>query len=398
MLSFENCLAEPLDDYGLSDSSLETELDRFRNQAGFVSLDQVRAYLNLGEISEFEPLMDAYSDWVLSDLGIVIKKKTTSWNQIPDWTGEIHSAIVSESYKYMKARKRGNDMDAFRIGRKMRDIRDAILPYCESENHLRETQALYVTLTVDPRMTDGDLAPAWRHVGRWFNDFKSRIAKTFGTTLAEDKNGEFVARFYPCRIRTVRSWEAHESGQPHVHAILCFEDFKFGIFQDAKFRWRAKQKDRFQDAWPYGFVDVVALTPGTVERELENVLWYVSKSLSSMDYRLVRGWPRKRLLTQSILWYLGARSFSISKSLTERPARDLIMPTSIIQNRLDGRGFETEVISWEFVGLIPRSATELARDDWEKEYSEPPDWAKRFLEPQSSQRKRYGRAHPAWGA
>ena len=150
-------------------------------------------------------------------------------------------------------------------------------------------------------------------------------------------------------------------------------------------RWRIKYKDRFEDAWPYGFVDVLAITPGTLEKELTNVLWYVSKNLSCMDYRLVRSWPKKRRLTQSILWYLGARSFSISRNLTKPPGDDLIKRTSIIQNRLDGTGFEIELFSWEFLGLVHRKATELHRDDWGKEYSEPPDWLDRCWKPYSHQ-------------
>jgi hypothetical protein len=268
----------------------------------------------------------------------------------------------------------------------MRNIRDNIIPFCESsdpEHPLKNTRTLYVTLTVDPSLTDGDLRSAWEHIGRWFNDFKSRLSKTFGTVLAEVKNGEFVESHQACKIHVLRSWEAHESGWPHVHAVMCFEDFSFGIFKDTQFRWRAKLKDRIQDAWPYGFVDVLAITPGTLEKELTNVLWYVTKNLSAMDYRLVHSWPRKRRLTQSILWYLRARSFSVSRSLTKPPGDDLIKPTSIIQNQLDGEGFETELVSWEFLGLIHRKHTELHRDDWEMEYSEPPPWLDRCWKPYS---------------
>jgi len=408
-----------------------SQLDRFRDQhSGYVSLGLVRTYLDLQDPFELGPLMDSYSEWLLDDLGLVFKKTTMKWDQTPNWTGEPHFTST-DSFRYSKARKRGNDMDAYRIRHRMKQLRDGILPYCESEDHLKNTRALYVTLTVDPRMTGGDLESAWLHVGRWFNDFRSRLAKTFGTTIAEDRDGEFVSRFCPCRIHLVRSWEAHSEGPhlgwPHVHAVLCFEDFKFGIFQDAKFRWRAKAKkyldeegkerDRFQDAWPYGFADVVAMTPGTLERELDNVLWYVAKNLSSQDYRLVRSWPQKKRLTQSILWYLGSRSFSVSRRLLEKPPdaepADLIQRTSITQNRLDGEGFTTEANWWTFLGLIPRTATELGREDWEKEYAEPPDWVLRWLEPLSSQfesslppvgpgmvrrlrSKIYG-YHPPWG-
>ena len=322
-------------------------------------------------------LVELYSEWVLHDVGVVVEETRESWHIGTDWT-------TVKTVKYSKARKRGNDMDAFRVSRKTRALKDAIMPYCQSENHLRETRALYVTLTLDPMLLDGDIELEWLHLGHCLNDFKSRLAKTFGSIFAYvDKKGEYACRAVPCKIHVLRSWEAHESGLPHVHAVLCFEDFNFAMFQDAKFRWRTKHKDKIEDAWPYGFIDVVALTPGTAERELQNVLWYVSKNLSSMDYRLVRSWPKKRLLTQSILWYLRGRAFSISRSLA---AHDLIKRISITQNRLEGGGFEIEVLSYKFLGLVRRSATELHRDDWAKTYSEPPDWLDDVWKPRSYQR------------
>jgi hypothetical protein len=369
-------VAEPLDGYGLHDPALELALARYKSESGDVRLKDVQGALELNLEEHREILGELYKEWLLDDVGIVVEETKKTWRIGTDWT-------TVKVLKYSKARKRGNDMDAFRISRKTRALKDAIIPYCESENHLKETRALYVTLTVDPRMTDGDLESAWRHVGRWFNDFKSRLAKTFGSIYAYvDKKGEYACRAIPCKIHVLRSWEAHESGWPHVHAVLCFEDFNFAMFQDAKFRWRAKQKDKIAEAWPYGFVDVVALTPGTAERELENVLWYVSKNLSSMDYRLVHSWPKKRILTQSILWYLRARAFSISKHLA---SRDLTKRVSITQNDLEGGGFEIEVLSYKFLGLVRRSRTELHRDDWAKTYAEPPDWLDDVWKPHSFQ-------------
>lgn len=373
-------LAEPLEDYGLSDLSLEHELVRFKNEDGYVRLGLVRENLDLGSAADLDLLTRVYPEWVLDDLGILMKKTRKSWTASSDWS-------TKETFEFTKARKRGNDMDAFRIDRRMRNIRDNLMPYCQSsdpEKSLRTTRLVYVTLTDDQTtLMDGNRELAWRTLGPRFNNFKSRLAKTFGTTLAEVKNGEFVESQHPCKIHVIRSWESHESGMPHVHALMAFEDFNFKMFQDDKFRWRIKYKDRFEDAWPYGFVDVLAITPGTLEKELTNVLWYVTKNLSDMDYRLVRSWPRKRLLTQSILWFLGARSFSVSRSLTKSPGDDLIKPTSIIQNQLDGEGFETELVSWEFLGLIHRKHTELHRDDWEMEYSEPPPWLDRCWKPYS---------------
>jgi hypothetical protein len=378
-------LLEPLETFGLWDPSLECEISQFKTEDGDIRLRDVQGKLNLNLSHDQELLMELYSRWVLEDVGIVVEETREKWQTGNDWMTVVR-------HRYSKARKRGNDMDAYRVSRKMRDIRDAILPYCQTEHHLKTTRAVYITLTVDPRRTDGDLELAWRLMGRMFNDFKSRLSQKLGTVLAYvDEDGEFATKTQPCKVHAVRSWEAHESGWPHAHAVLCFEDFSFGMFQDGKGRWRVKEKGVFEDAWPHGFVDVVALTPGTVERELENVLWYVSKNLSSMDYRLVHSWPRKRRLTQSVLWYLRSRSFSISRCLA---TPDLIKRISITQNDLEGKSFSVEIVSYRFLGMIERRRTELHRDDWVKDYPEPPDWLDLVWKPRS---RGDGSVYSTWG-
>jgi len=393
----------------LAESELETEQSSLLDLAvqqrvsgylalGRVTLHSVQDTLDLSVLEDRLVLCTLYSEWLLDDAYLVMEKTIDRLRLDGDATRPGERVRLTE-WQAVKARKRGNDIDAWRIDGRMRTLQEGILPYCQSvegEKALRTTRALYVTLTVNPDLTDGSLESAWLHVGRWFNDFKSRLSSTFGTVHADVKDGEFVETHSRCKIHVLRSWEAHASGWPHVHAVLCFEGFDFKMFKDANDSWRIKLKDRFEDAWPYGFVDVKALTPGTAERELTNVLWYVSKNLSSMDYRLVDSWPAKRLLTQSILWYYGLRSFSVSRTLlasdSEPDQDDSTTTLSTIQNDLFGNGLVVDLVSWKFVGLVRRKDTELAREDWEKTYSDPPSWLDCCWKPYSS---RHG---SAWGS
>lgn len=338
-----------------------------------VRLRHVRGKLCLNEQWDREKCILLYQEWVRDDNYLVLKKT------------DPREGI---SYEVHKARKRGNDVDAWHLGRRLGSLRDAVFEYTHQGARLRSTNAVYITGTVDPRLVEGDAEYAWQYLGYWFNMFLTRLRKKC-ITIDFDKDGKIVPA--PAKIRVLRSWEAHESGWPHFHAILCFEGFPWEIFQDSNSRWRIEDKAAFEDAWPYGWVDVLALTPGTVEKNLENVVWYVAKNLSDMDYRLVDSWPIKRLLTQSTLWYYGKRSFSISRDCrnedgspkdcghgwceTLREARaDLKKRSSITQTDLEGNLLPELPIIWEFVGLVRRKNTELSREDWAKIYSDPPDW------------------------
>jgi len=289
-----------------------------------------------------------YQEWVSDDNYVVLKRT--------DEKGDVE-------YHACKARKRGNDVDVYRIGRYVRAINDSILEYAQKGERLCSTSAVYVTGTIDPSLVENDLEYAWEYLGYWFNLFLANLRK----------------RCSGAKIGVFRSWESHRSGWPHFHAILCFEDFTWPIFQDCRSQWRVRDKDVFEDAWSYGWIDVIGLTPRTVQKNAERVVCYVAKYAAKeavdFDYQHIDSWPLKKLLTESILWYYGKRSFSVSRSLIESAcAHDLKKPTSTIQIHLEGNLVQEPEIVWEFVGLVRRRDAELSRDDWAKVYANPPGW------------------------
>lgn len=373
----------------------EDWLSEFTNDYNEVRLSRVRnpcdskTRLRLNQQLSRERLIRLYQEWVLDDNYLCLKR--TDQNQ-------------DVEYQVHKARKRGNDKDAYRINRQLKTLKDGILKYTNRGERLRHTNAVYVTGTIDPRLVDEDLEYAWQYIGYWFNLFLSNLRKklTVPTVEIYEEDGKPKVREVRSqpKIRILRSWESHESGWPHFHAVICFDcgpraQLHWPIFQDSNSRWRIEDKQVLEDSWPYGWIDVLALTPGTVEKNLENVIWYVGKNLSEMDYRLVNSWPIKRLLTQSILWYYGKRSYSISLDLVKMndgiAAADLKKRSSIIQTDLDGNEILTPIFTWEFVGLVRRRDTELKADDWVKTYSDPPDWWDSCWKPHSSRRS------SAWG-
>jgi hypothetical protein len=372
---------------------LDYRLASFRNDRGYVRRRLVTG-LELGQRADLDVLCAAYSEWLLDDIYITFKH-TVSRTTIQSRQMESRAEHV-----VIKARKRGNDIDAYRIDRRMKALREGILPYVP--NNLRSTSALYITGTVDPKQVPLCVSPsyrsswAWSHLGQWFNSFLAGLRKKCRTIEVFVKNGKLFAREVCAKIYVLRSWESHESGWPHFHAILCFEGYHWKIFQftskkTGRTTWRVKDKNKIAESWTHGFVDVLALTRGTLDKNILSVLWYVSKNLSDMDYRLVRSWPLKRRQTESILWHFGMRSFSVSRALLSHdcePSEDeFIKPSSITQvgqHDLEGNLAILEEHLWEFIGLVRRTDTELARDDWEKTYPNPPDWLDRTWQPWNS--------------
>ena len=329
----------------------------FVNDYGEVRLKRVRGELDLNEPLDRDKCIRLYEEWVSDDNYMVLKKM--------DQRGVVE-------YRACKARKRGNDIDAYRIGRHLRAIKESILEYSERGRRLRSTSVVYVTGTIDPRLVEYDLEYAWQYLGYWFNMFLAILRK----------------RCSGAEIRVFRSWEAHESGWPHFHAILCFEGFSWSIFQDRQSRWRLADKQVFEDAWGFGWIDVLGLTPGTTEKHAEKVVWYITKyvvkSGGDTGYEHVDSWPVKKLPTESILWYFGKRSFSVSRSLIESAcAHDLNKRISTIQTDLEGNVIPESQIVWEFVGMVRRKDTDLDRNDWVKSYSNPPDWLDLCWKPRS---------------
>ena len=259
-------------------------VSEFVNDFDEVRLKLVRGELNLNTLLDRKKCILLYQKWVTDDNYMVLKKTD------PDGTVE---------YQACKARKRGNDVDAYRINRSLRPIKNAIVEYAESSERLRSTRAVYVTGTIDPRLVENDLEYAWQYLGYWFNMFLASLRKRCLRAVIQ-KHGKERAR--SVKIRVYRSWEAHESGWPHFHAILCFEGISWSIFQDAGSRWRLDDKEVFEDSWSFGWIDVGALTPGTAGKRTDRVVWYVSKYVGkgalNSDYQHVETWPMKRLLTE----------------------------------------------------------------------------------------------------
>ena len=340
----------------------------------------VAGRLDLNAPVDVEILTRLYSMWVQDDMGIILKKT----NLYRDSQG-LDGAVT---YEWMKARKRGNDVDTTRTESRLRHVAENVREFAVNEHPGRKqpyTRSIYVTLTYDPSRFGGDVNLAWENIGRDWNLFLSKLRVEFKGYEVGVKDGEIVGRDVPDVVTVLRSWEAHESGWPHIHAILCFRDTKFKVFRDGNFVDRIDEKDAVAGCWEHGFIDVQAVLENTVDRRISDVVNYVVKGKDAPDYRDVEQWPRKGLLTQAILWYRGARAYSVSRSLAVRVRLDSVL--RITQKTFSEHDIDLLASTWEFVGLCRTIHTDLDSDDWYLSLKAPPDWLDYAWKPYDKERK-----------
>lgn len=131
-----------------------------------------------------------------------------------------------------------------------------------------------------------------------------------------------------------RVFQAHvkrtsHQGYPHVHLLLVFKDY---VFRRTFLRWsldrnryivRIQDKEAFEDAWPFGYVDVEV--PGSVNEARTHVLRYIERFVIQADpegdgrvERSFRDFQFGFKLTAGYQWYFGKRSFGFSKGWSSR--------------------------------------------------------------------------------
>lgn len=366
----EGVLAESSEIY----CGTEYELAPYLTDDGCARRSLVRGLLDLNETADRDVLLQLYPKWLADDLHLVLKRTNV---------GKFMLGLKdAESWVCVKARKRGNDIDADRSAKRLKQVADNIREYALNPRpglKQTHTRAVSVTFTYRNPKYEADLNAAWENVGKDWNRFLSRLKNAFKTHFIESVDGVIAERHCRDQIHVIRSWEAHESGMVHVHAILCFEHSSLKIDYDQD-KPRVHEKDKIAECWPHGFIDVLPILENGVDKQIENVTWYVLKNKDTEDYHDPSSWPRKRFLTQSILWYTGKRSYAISRKLAARPAR-LESALCITQTLLAGDDHDLLEYEWEFLGLCRTYYSGLDSNDWYRDFKEPPDWLEHAWKP-----------------
>lgn len=339
---------------GLKSESFPHLLGTLLNSSGKPRLESAREMLlkkeNLEELgfNSFEDALalgeELFSYWRDFSEFMVMKKEFVGFGD-PKPT----------EYFAEKCSKRGNDVYQRRIktrfdwlSREMPDKKFFGIKDFQVKKKVW-TSLLWITLTYDP--SRGDLIFAWETLGEDFNRFVTAMRRRYG------------------RISYFRVWESFESGYPHVHAVMFFEEAKFEVKpywseDENKLTFRVEEKDEIAELW-HSFVDIQAIS------SLSNVFTYLKKHQEKIILGLSgsvqegenpkKGFDLeniKGLRTLFLTWIFRKRSFSVSGDFREKLG-DLI---SHLHNSNMGKQVDLEgnfVSEWKFTFLGIWSAGEL---------------------------------------
>jgi hypothetical protein len=246
------------------------------------------------------------------------------------------------THAFAKASKRGNDVYKARVRERFQDVKK--LPDVDFLSiYDGKTPALFITLSVDPKRFT--LKEAWQQISGYLHRFEDAVRREYGS------------------FEHLRSFEAHESGYPHVHLLLFFHKRKFVVFphrrkKDGRLVYRVpnKHNDAFHSMWSMGSnIDVLGV--GNTKGFLSEVVKYITKDI----------FTDKAVLTNAMMWLFRKRQFSISKNffssifgnysdvLSDKPpvepsGSDLV-PSSVHNCKKEF----PEIVKWEFAGMAPAS-------------------------------------------
>ncbi len=266
----------------------------------------------------------------------------------------------------LKCSKRGNDVYQRRIQTRFRwlnqEIPDKKFFNIKSFDEPRavKTSLLWVTLTWDPKR--GDRVFAWENLGKDFNRFISALRSKYG------------------KIHYLRVWESYESGFPHVHVVMLFQEAEFNVSPhhdvDGKLTFRISEKDQISELW-HSFVDIQAIS------SLKNVFTYIKKHQEKIILGLSGSIQEgedpigfnveniKGLRTLFLCWIFRKRSFSVSGHFRE-VLSDLIshLHNSNMERQVDLFGKVVPEWEFEFLGIFSGSELGIPSGIWVKKLSE----------------------------
>jgi len=253
-----------------------------------------------------------------------------------------------DKFRFVLSPKRGNY--AYRVLTQQRV--EPRLSWLDNENvknisvrqqgHGKITNALFITLTVDPSKILGNRKVAWEYVQSHYNAFITAFRKAYGKTYA------------------MKVFESQKNGFPHVHLFIMtkrewavkLHSGKNGLSYRLKSR---REKDGVAKKWSMGFVDVEAVASrggeGSEggESPIKN---YIFKDLLKS---VARSDPDHRdELTLALNWLFRKQSYSISGEPLLEQILDTVLPDLIadIHNSNSNSPEEGEFV---YLGLITAS-------------------------------------------
>jgi hypothetical protein len=304
---------------------LNSDNDVFSNDNGNIRLTKVQKVFRLSNIFDGSEVIDGVLRFTfsklkqekkLSDLDIsVLIDCYCKYRDQPEFhcikcnyevtrynAGNVFVSDESELY-FSKCRKRGNDVYVAWVNKKFSPLIDASdMPFFDPayvgyRKRKSQTRLLYVTGSMNKHLANTlGYDRGWLHFGRLFNNFITNLRKKYG------------------RVEFVRTWQSHETGYPHFHALLYFLDQSFNVVRWVKgneisFRLPAHSGHRsyIKKAFKGGFIDICCCHSS--RNALEDMLKYITRDID--------GSGTKSDLTNTLIWYFRRQAWGLSRNFCE---------------------------------------------------------------------------------
>ena len=246
---------------------------------------------------------------------------------------------ISKEYEYavFRSRKRGDQNYARHVKRRFYSLGNAVSReefFSLKDRGKVSSPVLFATLEYDANRFD--LYEGWQHVGKDFNRWKSHVRRKFG------------------KFASVRVWESHESGYPHIHVALAFENKTFlggYMSRRGKGKLRVKGKDfsTLRNSWKHGYSDFILCN--SVKGAFKYAGKYLMKGISAKDA------GSKAVKGLAMCWVFRKRSFSLSGYLAKLYTDEITLHSNSNKSlfgyeHLDGRGLLLAFTEWRVLGFL----------------------------------------------
>jgi len=271
-----------------------------------------------------EYLVEKYLQWVSVAFYVFLQR--------------VNNIKHEREYAVFRSRKRGDEKYARHVKRRFCSLGN--IASGEKLFNLKErgnvrSSVLFATLEYDANRYD--LYDCWRRVGADFNRWKSYVRRKFG------------------KFAAVRVWESHESGYPHIHVAVVFEEKVFfgGHIANkkgkGKFRVKGKDFSILKKSWKHGFSDFVLCN--SVKGAFKYAGKYLMKGIS------VEEAGSKAVKGLAMCWIFRKRSFSLSGYFIKLYSDEITLHSNSNKSvfgykLLNGSGVLLTVTKWRFIGFM----------------------------------------------
>lgn len=268
-----------------------------------------------------------------------------------------HIETGEKQYLFIKCSKRGNDVYAWRIKKRLNflnNLRDVefFSPEDFKPNKVVKSNLLWITLTWNSYRCS--LQEAWEKTYYELHKFKANL---------ENRYGKIEWLVFP---QPFPNPNGKAFGYPHFHILMLFKEASFKVFprleedKDSKMVMRYRVQEKYeleaQGKW-HSFIDVQALSSP------QKAAAYCQKYAQKMMY----GDSYKASVTQAVNWLFRKRSFSLTREF-QGSLNDLIgyeHNRKIFQAHIDGSE-ASPVWDWRFKGIFSAERVGVDGETWVK--------------------------------